>query len=120
MSRPVRALQAAYLAGALLLALTALQHAALGLWLQALASAIVTALLIEGAVREAEYAHTREQLRAANEEQTRRDARTRHAAAITKDMEAVWHDLFATCCLAAWDTGGRDHDPATCTLTENH
>ncbi|MFE6025563.1 hypothetical protein [Streptomyces niveus] len=120
MSHHSRALQAAYLAGAFLLGLTAIQRAAHDVWPQALAATVVTVLLVDGAVRAADYARTREQLRAAIEEQTRRAARARHAAAITKDTEAIWHDLLAACCLTAWETGGRDHDTATCTRTENH
>ncbi|MFD3483803.1 hypothetical protein [Streptomyces sp. NPDC058665] len=118
MTRPTRALQAAYATGALLVGVTALRYAAAGHWPHALAAAALATLLCEGAVREAEYAHTRRQLREAIEEQTRRDTRLAHSTALKGQFETTWHALLATCCLRAWETQHRDHDPATCTRKE--
>lgn len=113
--RPTRALQGAYATGALTVFTAALQQAAAGHWPHALAGTALAVLLVDGAVREAEYTHTRDQLRAAIEEHTRRETRARTAAGIKADCEAVWQALLATCCLLAWDTAGRAHDPANCT-----
>ncbi|MFE9296572.1 hypothetical protein [Streptomyces niveus] len=113
--RPTRALQAAYATGALAVFTAALQHAAAGHWPQALATTALAVLLVDGAVREAEYSAVRDQLRAAIEEQTQRETRARTAAGIKADCEAVWQDLLSTCCLTGWDTAGLHHDPANCT-----
>ncbi|WP_381797254.1 hypothetical protein [Streptomyces niveus] len=120
--RPTRALQAAHTAGALLLGLTAIQHAAAALWPQAVAATVLTGLLAEGRVREREHAAARRQL--AEHQLAAAIAAddvtpAGHAAALTDELVIAWQQLHDSCCLNAWLTNNDEHDPTHCTRTEN-
>jgi hypothetical protein len=49
-----------------------------------------------------------------------RAARTeQHRDAVADEIELGWAALNSACCLTGWHTSGGDHDPASCTRTDN-
>ncbi|MET4925486.1 hypothetical protein P3L51_24555, partial [Streptomyces sp. PSRA5] len=120
--RPARALQTAHTAGAFLLGLTAIQHAAAALWPQAIAATVLTALLAEGRMREHELAAARRQLakhQFAAAVTADDITPAGHAGALNDELVIAWQQLHDSCCLNAWLTNNAEHDPTHCTRTEN-
>ncbi|MGW7195527.1 hypothetical protein [Streptomyces chryseus] len=114
-NRPIRLLQASNIAAALLLGTTAIQHAQAALWPQAVAATLITALLIENAMGEAERAAARRRASVAAERRARpRPSATPCATAIGDELTLARQDLAEACCVDSWVTRGAEHDAALC------
>lgn len=111
--RPVRLLQAVNVLGALVLLLTAIADVAAGEWFQAIVATLLTGLLGEHAVCEAE--HAAQQRRVAQRlQQLADDEATPAAAVIDEQLDPARRELAAACCIDSWVSHGKQHDPALC------